>query len=235
MPAYEHLAEQLRAQIESGELGEGARLPSEAALASASRVSRSTVREALRTLQEGGFVERKSPRILVVRRGPPDGVSREMARALQHSKATFRHLLEALFALEPELTRLAATRASDEDLAALAENLDSQEAHLEAFHEWNRLDEVFHLRIAESAGSPALATARTSITELLLTATRRFVTERSMTTAALRFHRQILAELDARDADGAAVMTRAHVNDFARAWERHGLGLDLVLGEVGGA
>ena len=66
--AYEQLAGQIRARILAGELAEGDRLPSELALAREAQVSRGTVREALRLLEEAGFVERASPRILVVRR-----------------------------------------------------------------------------------------------------------------------------------------------------------------------
>ncbi len=52
--AYEQLAEVLRESINEGAMREGDRLPSETRLAALAGVSRSTVREALRMLQEGG-------------------------------------------------------------------------------------------------------------------------------------------------------------------------------------
>ena len=64
--AYDQLAGLLRERITSGDLREGDRLPSETALAKQAGVSRSTVREALRILEQGGLVERASPRIMVV-------------------------------------------------------------------------------------------------------------------------------------------------------------------------
>ena len=65
--AYEQLAAVLRRRIDSGALKPGDRLPSETGLAQQAGVSRSTVREALRTLQEAGFIERASPKVMVVR------------------------------------------------------------------------------------------------------------------------------------------------------------------------
>ncbi|HEY4830107.1 MAG TPA: winged helix-turn-helix domain-containing protein, partial [Solirubrobacteraceae bacterium] len=52
--AYEQLADKIRASILAGDLREGQRIPSEAQLAGDAGVSRSTVREALRLLQESG-------------------------------------------------------------------------------------------------------------------------------------------------------------------------------------
>lgn len=229
VPAYERLAASLRAKVTSGELVEGARLPSELALANASGFSRSTVREALRTLEEAGYVERTSPRVMVVRHQARHGVSREMNRELRRGALTFRHLVEALLAMDPELSRLAATRAGRGDVGELTELLDQQARCLDDFDEWSQLDEEFHLVIAATAASPALATARASLTGVLVPATTRFVRSRVMTEASLEFHRRILLEIEAQEPDGAALMTRAHLNDFARTWSRQGHSLDEEL------
>ena len=100
----------IRQRIVSGELGEGDRIPSESALAKEAQVSRSTVREALRTLEESGLIERTSPKIMVVRRPSEERAYQELHRALRRRNVTFNHLHEALLVLEPELTRLATMR-----------------------------------------------------------------------------------------------------------------------------
>src|SRR3954451_24151400 len=76
--AYEKLADALRERILAGALREGDRLPPETALAVQAGVSRSTVREALRTLQEAGLIERASPKIMIVRRHTEDPINREL-------------------------------------------------------------------------------------------------------------------------------------------------------------
>jgi GntR family transcriptional regulator, transcriptional repressor for pyruvate dehydrogenase complex len=230
--AYELLAGVLRERIASGALQEGERLPSETSLARQSGVSRSTVREALRTLQEAGVIERASPRVMVVRRQTDDPAYRELKHALWRRRVTFHHLHEALLTIEPELARLAAERADDDDIRTLRANLDAQHAALEDFAEWSRLDEDFHLTIAELSANPALVIARTPITQLLLPTVHAFMSSSWQTTHAVRYHERILAEIEAHDPDLAAAVMRRHIDDFRVAWEKAGLDFDMHIADI---
>ena len=231
--AYEQLALMLRERITSGELKEGERLPSEIALAEQAGVSRSTVREALRTLQEAGLIERASPRVLMVAKRSEDPVFRELRHELRRRNVTFHHLHEALVTLEPELARFAAERADSDDIRALRAAVAEQEQNLEHFREWSRLDEEFHLAIAEMSGNPALIVARAPITELLLPVLHRFIRSTTHTEHATRYHRRIVSEIEAGDPDTAAAVMRRHVNDFRTAWEKAGLDFHLEIAELG--
>ena len=117
--AYEQLAASIREAVLAGTLTDGQRLPSETTLAKQHGVSRSTVREALRLLQESGFLERISPKILAVRRHTEEPALRAMHHALRRRTVTFEALYESLMLLEPELSRLAASRREQDDLDAL--------------------------------------------------------------------------------------------------------------------
>jgi len=231
--AYEQLAALLREQITSGELREGERLPSETRLAEQAGVSRSTVREAFRTLQEAGMIERASPRVMIVRKRTEDPAYRELMHALRRRNVTFHHLCEALLVLEPQLTSLAAERADRADIRLLRENVAAQERHREHFQEWSRLDEEFHLAIAEISGNPALVIARIPITQLLLPTLYRFMRSSYLTDHAIRYHHRIVGELDAGDPDTAAAVMRRHVNDFRTAWEKAGLDFHLQIADLG--
>jgi GntR family transcriptional repressor for pyruvate dehydrogenase complex len=232
--AYEQLAGALRERISSGALREGDRLPPETALARQAGVSRSTVREALRTLQEAGLIERASPKVMVVRRQTDDPAYRELKHALRRRRVTFHHLCEALLTIEPELTRMAAERADAADIRALRENIEAQHRALEHFAEWSRLDEEFHLTIAEMSANPALIIARMPITQLLLPTVHGFISSSRQTTHAVRYHERILAEIEAHDPDLAAAVMRRHVNDFRVAWEKAGRDFDQHIADVGG-
>ncbi|UGS35542.1 FadR/GntR family transcriptional regulator [Capillimicrobium parvum] len=230
--AYEEIAGLVRRQIVGGELNVGDRLPSETRLALHFGVSRSTIREALRTLQESGFVERVSPRIMVVRRDDDEPVQRELVRALRRNNVTFADLHGALFLLEPELSRLAAERAAPGDIRELEDNLDAQAAHLTDFATWNRLDQEFHLAIADIAGNPALILARAPITQLLMPALDRFMSSERLTGGALARHRRILTEIRHGDGEAAELMTRRHVDEFRQAWEQAGLDPQLPIDDL---
>jgi DNA-binding FadR family transcriptional regulator len=231
--AYEKLADILRERITTGTLREGDRLPSETALAGQAGVSRSTVREALRTLEEAGMIHRASPKIMIVKRQTDDPAYREVTRALRRRNVTFHHLHEALLTLEPELTRLAAARADRSDVAALREILTAQERHLEHFREWSRLDEEFHLAIAEISANPALIIARAPITGLLLPTLNRFMVTSTLTRHAQRYHHRILYEIESQEPELAATVVRRHVDDFRVAWEKAGLDFDEQIADLG--
>jgi GntR family transcriptional repressor for pyruvate dehydrogenase complex len=232
--AFEQLAFRLRERIVSGELAEGERLPSETQLAEQAGVSRSTVREALRILQEAGLVERASPRVMVVRHRGDAPSYRDSVHEMHRRKVTFRDLYEALLALEPELARLAATRADAAGVARLQAIVTEQEDHLGDFRAWSRLDEELHLAIAELSANPALIIARAPLTQVLLPTVSFFMTSRALAEHATRYHRRIVAEIEAREPELASAVTRRHVDDFRIAWEKAGLDVDREVADLGG-
>ena len=223
--AYDQLAGLLRERITSGDLRVGDRLPSESALAEQAGVSRSTVREALRILEQGGLVERASPRIMVVADRSEGPGFRELRSALRQHNITFHHLHEAMMTLDPELTRFAAMRADRSDLKELKDAMAAQEAHLDHLAEWSRLDVEFHSMLAEISANPALIIAREPISQLLMPALYRFMDTRDMAEHATKYHRRIVEEIEVRDPDTAAAVMRRHINDWRTAWERRGLDL----------
>jgi GntR family transcriptional repressor for pyruvate dehydrogenase complex len=222
--AYEELAASIRQRIMSGELSAGDRLPAEAVLAREAEVSRSTVREALRTLEQAGLVERASPKIMVVKAPGAEPVTHDLHRFLDGRKVTFEHLYETLTVLEPELARLAAERSREDQFAPLEQNLAAQGAALDDFAQWARLDQDFHLAIAEMSDNPALVVARATTTELLAPLLERFVTSGSVTRRALAFHGRIVEAIRAGDGAEAAVATRQHLSEFRTAWDMTHLG-----------
>lgn len=223
--AYEQLAGLLRERINSGDLRVGDRLPSETALAKQAGVSRSTVREALRILEQGGLVERASPRIMVVADRSDVPAFRELRRELRRHNVTFHHLHESMMTLDPELARFAAIRADRSDLRELQQLIAEQENHLDHLAEWSRLDVEFHAQVAEMSANPALIVAREPISQLLLPALLQFMDTREMADHATKYHRRILGEMEVRDPDTAASVMRRHINDWRTAWEKRGLDL----------
>ena len=112
------------------------------------------------------------------------------------------------------------------------DNLDAQAAHLTDFATWNRLDQEFHLAIADIAGNPALILARAPITQLLMPALDRFMSSEQLTGAALARHRRILTEIRHGDGEAAELMTRRHVDEFRQAWEQAGLDPQLPIDDL---
>src|SRR3954447_4525212 len=83
-PVFKQIADGLRASILSGELGSGARLPSEQQLIDRYRVARGTIRDAVDLLRAEGLVRTEHGRGTFVRDRPP-------VRRLAHDRFARRH------------------------------------------------------------------------------------------------------------------------------------------------
>ncbi|GAB3148148.1 GntR family transcriptional regulator [Micromonospora sonneratiae] len=84
-PRYLQLAEELRAQIVSGKLVQGAAMPSETELAESSGLSRTSVRNAIRQLREWGLVRAEQGRGTYVR-APRQRIRRHNTERYQWEK-----------------------------------------------------------------------------------------------------------------------------------------------------
>lgn len=161
--AFEETVERLLQIIRLGVVPPGERLPSERDLAGSLRVSRVTLREAIRALQSAHYVD--------VRRGRYGGTfvadlpKRRTRRSADQLKKLLSRMggdLEDIFALryvvETGAAELAAMRAlSGRGESSLREALRRcEEADLSTYR---RLDSQLHLAIAEATGAPSLVAA----------------------------------------------------------------------------
>jgi len=148
------MVEQVVARFFSG-LEPGTRIGTEGELVEQFGVSRTTVREAIRELEARGVVE--------TRRGKAGGIhiARSDPRRLRDALAIQVHLLavdydemlEAQQALEPYSARLAAARATPQEVDTLAELLNRSRAATGDPERFVDLSVEFHLAIAEVAHS----------------------------------------------------------------------------------
>lgn len=191
--AFEETVERLLQAIRLGLVGPGDRLPTERELAARFQVSRVTLREAVRALQQAGFIESRRGRyggtfVASTLPRPSRQDPRTMARKMGDTLAdalTMRHVLEAGMA-EAAALRL---RSSQEEGARQEESgrqagqgkdTGADEQHLRqrlaetaaaGNADYRRHDSRLHLAIAEVAGSPSLTSAvaemRMRINELL--------------------------------------------------------------------
>lgn len=124
------LAADLRHQILNGQLAADQQLPPEAEFTARLRVSRDTLREALRILESQQLVEVRRGRGggAVVRRPGLEAVGRYVALLLQLRRTTLAHLEEARSVIEPPAAEQVVIRAGYDDLDALAVLHDAERA-----------------------------------------------------------------------------------------------------------
>lgn len=148
--------------IASGQLRPGDRLPSEIEQARGFRVSRASVREALRSLVEMGLISTVQGRGggSFVNRLDSAPVARNLSEAMEvmlHLNAVnVAELLEARRALEGTCAQLAASRRAARHLEAMAEILDEVRDETLSDDAWLQLDLRFHGAVARSAQNRVL-------------------------------------------------------------------------------
>ena len=219
-PLTEGAIQRMREMIASGELKPGARLASEAELASQLGASRNTLREAVRALV--------TARVLDVRRGDgtyvtslgPELLLDGMSAAVELMQEGFSlELVAVRRILEPAVTALAATRMDPASLKALGEHLDLMRA---ADSEAERVghDADFHRLVTAHCGNETLASMLNAVSSRTIRARAwRGQVDAGATARTIVQHEEILNALIARDPVRAEAAALVHVAT-TEAWFR---------------
>ena len=148
---YLQIADQIRAQIASGEPAPGARLPAERDLAKRLRVSRPSLREALIALELEGLLEvRVGSGIYVTHPG-----ERGRGTELGGASGPFE-VIRARWLIEGECAALAARSALAAQRDAIRDAHERYKRASRRHHNPLDADRAFHMRIAEATGNSAL-------------------------------------------------------------------------------
>jgi DNA-binding FadR family transcriptional regulator len=229
---YRQIAGQIETLIDNGEFSAGSRLPAERELATLLGVSRTSVREAIISLEIAGRVE--------VRVGSGIFVAAHAAAASPRSASTPAtdagpspfELLAARRLIEGEIAALAARSIRKGELAALEATLARMRIHADDFTHRDDADREFHVLIADASRNGSLSLVVQGLWEqrrgdLWKRIETHFHTAH-LRAKALADHAAIINALAAHDADGARAAMHRHLNrverEFQRQWDVIGPG-----------
>jgi len=206
------VVEHIRAMIESGELRSGDRLPPERELANKLKISRSSLRAGLGFLAAMGVLKSRHGAGTFVSDGPPalDSSSLTVLGAL-HGFQPWQ-MFEARLVVESSLAALAAERANDEHIAALAEEVADMYAALDDPQEYLIHDVRFHRTIAVAGGNPILAALMETITTALYDRRRHSVSGASDLKESVEMHREIYRAIRGGKPEQARQAMEKHLN-----------------------
>ncbi len=218
-PAYQQLADELRAEITSGRLQPGERLPPEPELCVKIGVSRSTVREALRLLASqhlivttrgvtgGSFVAHPDAEQLA------DGLSTGFA-LLTHSAAIgLADLLELRRALEVPAAGLAAVRREEAHLVELRSTLFDPD--IDDIDTMLAAHSSFHRAMAKATGNPLFELVGRPIYQASYGEDVIGSLPEGYWARIDGDHRAMIDFLAARDGDGATRVAASHIDYIA--------------------
>lgn len=230
-PAYKAVSAAIERAIVDGALPPGSALPTEQDLSERFGVHRSTVREAIRQVEQEGLLQRREGRrLFVCLPGVHDLASRASRLLLLH-QVTFQELWDVAVVLEPLAARLAASQAADDDLALLDANLVASRRE-KSVDKLVALDMEFHALVGRASRNRALMLAREPV-GLLYNPTLRDLFKRLPQSSArnLDAHGHTLDALHRRDADAAVEWTCKHMVDFQRGFAMAGLDMSKPIAQ----
>ncbi|MBB3179232.1 FadR/GntR family transcriptional regulator [Variovorax sp. Sphag1AA] len=210
----DRLAALLSAQIESGALHAGDRLPTEQKLAEAHGVSRTVVREAVHQLKSKGMVNSRQGSGVYVAPRPVNQALAFDPTVLTSVQAVV-HVVEVRRVLEGEIAALAAERASRSQIAELRRALKAIDEAVADGRDGVAEDLAFHRVIGEATGNPQFRLLLGFLEQYLregMRITRGNEARRlDFMTEVQREHRAIFEAISARDPDAARRRATEHI------------------------
>ncbi len=209
---FEQIVQQIEESVLNGSLKPGDQLPAERDLAQRLGVSRTAVREAVKTLREKGLVEAYSGRGTFITDGTTHAARQSfdlMVKVGQQEGSP--HLAELRMILEPGIAAIAAARVKDDDVAAMRDAvavMDRSQKNPEAYIE---ADLDFHLALAEAAANPLILSLIDSIVGLLREQRIKIFNVEGGPQRGQVHHKRILQAVERRDPEAARSAMFAHL------------------------
>jgi GntR family transcriptional regulator, transcriptional repressor for pyruvate dehydrogenase complex len=211
----EEIVEQIRNLISLGELKPGDRVPSERDLAAMLGVSRPSVREAIMVLEAMGLIESRQGGGTFVRSLTEVSMADPLSSMVEKNPHLLHALVEVRMGLESWSAYLAASRATDAEIAQMKELVDEMERQA-ARGGWDAdVDSRFHYAITAATHNTlqlhVLNTVHSLFHATIQVALMEFYRREGYVEILHNQHRAILDAITRRDPEGARQAMTAHL------------------------
>jgi DNA-binding FadR family transcriptional regulator len=224
---FQDVVTQIQEAILDGRLKTGETLPSERQLKYMFNISRGTLREALRVLEQKGLIEIKLGvgGGSVVKDLNADQVSESLALLIRSQKVSLNHLAEFREDVEAIVAARAATRSAAADIDKLNELLDGARKCIDAGPSQRdafiEIDKRIHMTLARLTANPIYISVLNSVHDNIHRYYDEFL---SMDESELQENYQDLCDIvkavEKGQADKARRLARDHVHRFNRYMEK---------------
>lgn len=212
---YEDIVDQIQSHIDSGKLKSGDKLPSERELSEIFRVSRNTVREAIKALEKNHTLKSVpgSGTFIFLRSG--EHWIDLLANSLFEETNTVLEIFELRKILEPQVAKLAAENATSQDLLELDAIIKKQkEAFIAELYDATflvKLDNNFHQVLAKASNNKVIFEVVKRINDLLSQCREESLQSKLRIKMSLQGHCKIFEAVKTKNPDLAFRETYDHL------------------------
>lgn len=224
----ERVSTQLLEAIIQQDMPPGHRLPSERDLAEQFGVSRTVIREAVRTLSAKGLIDVRTGSGLRVSSVPASTVSESLKLYLhgrrllsEENAAGYAKIHDVRQTIEVHVAGLAADHARTEHPTGLHDAHEAMRTVLDDVDSASLADVRFHRAIAEMTGNELYLIMLDSIGDVLLEIRRLTLGEPGRSQRAFSAHGDILRAITSGDVPAAQAAMQAHLDDSRGVWLDH--------------
>jgi GntR family transcriptional repressor for pyruvate dehydrogenase complex len=214
---YEEVIGQLQELIKAGKLKAGDKLPPERDLAEAFKVSRTSVREAIRALETQGLVVSRPGSGTFISAPSIESIVQPLAVLLCQEKDTLVDIFEMRLLVEPHIAALAAERATAADILQLKDILEDQQQQIARGESGVEADTSFHLAMAQATQNMALVQLVSLIVEILGPSREKSLQTRGRSRKSLAAHRDVLTAIAEQDPKKTQAAMRRHIESVERS------------------
>ncbi|CAN5748821.1 transcriptional regulator NanR [soil metagenome] len=216
-PLAVRVASHLQSLIIDNKLKPGGRMPSERYLGEQFGVSRTVIREAVRSLVAKGLLEVQAGSGASIRADPMAAVANSMSLLLSigisMGQLDLSDVIEIRRLLEAESSSLAADRATSEDTALLEDILQEAERGIDDENQFISSDIAFHALLAKATHNGLLPVILGSISEALVEFRREGSASPGAARSGLAQHWRIIDCVRIADSAGARLAMNEHMDD----------------------
>ena len=200
----------------------GAKLPNEPRLCQLFGVSRTTLREAVRSLAAQGYVEvRRGSGTFVLDRSPAPDIGLQRLEGL---RTRLRDLFEIRMMLEPQAARLACLRGTDEELQEIARRAECVAQAIREGKNFSQPEETFHQAFVAATHNPFMEQLLPIIHNALHEAWAALDVESLLAQPTLQDNELLMGFLRQRDEEGVQYAMAAHIRHTINLLDQAGFG-----------
>lgn len=178
-------------------------------------MSRGSIRDALRTLETIGLLETRHGQGTFPHELSVDRLVAPLASVMAYRADLQDELLDVRRMFEPAVARVAALRATEEDLADLQRIVETQRQKLKVSQSAITEDTAFHAVLARATRNRVIMSIMATLNDLLVESRTHSLEQKGRPARSVDGHEAVIAALRRRDAEGASQAMYTHIDQIA--------------------